>query len=68
MTEYVNGFQVHVNEIARIKCYDASQLQVNPKEVVEIAMTWENLKELHTRLGEIIEMHTARLEAVRKAN
>lgn len=68
MSEYVNGFQINISEIARIKFLEQSQLQVNTNECIEVAMTYEALKMLHNNLGDVIEQHDAKLANLKKSN
>lgn len=68
MSEYVNGFQINVSDIARIRFMEQSQFDGTTKPVTEVVMQYESLKALHENLGSIIEQHDDKLASLKKSN
>lgn len=68
MSEYANGFQINIAEVARIKFLDQFQLQLNPIEIITIVMHYDTFKTLHQQLGDVIEQHDAKLANLKKSN
>jgi hypothetical protein len=72
MSEYVNGFNININDIARIKFLDDKVQGQFPEEVSEIAMQYLTFKMLYEGMGKVIEAHEAKLrqeaEDKKKAN
>lgn len=68
MSEYVNGFQLNIEEVAKIKFTDKTNSEVNAKLVSEITMTFDCLKMLSHHLSSIIEQHSEKLDYLKKTN
>jgi hypothetical protein len=72
MSEYVNGFRINVNDIARIEFLDDKAQGKFPEEIVEIAMQFQTFKMLCEGMGKVIAEHEIKLaqaeEDRKKAN
>jgi hypothetical protein len=72
MSEYVNGYNINIVDIVRIKFLDDKAQGVSPELIAEIAMQYLTFKMLHEGMGKVIEAHEAKLrqesEAIAKAN
>ena len=61
---YVNGFNLYLNEIAFIEFRVNSQTANGP--VVNIAVQYDVLKQMHATIGEAIEMHDKKLHELQR--
>lgn len=64
MSVYVNGMQLHLNEIALIEFKENSQ--TGDSSVAKIAMLYPTLKEFHKVIGEAIEQYDKKLHELQR--
>ena len=62
MSEYVNGFRININDIARIEFLDDKTQGKFPEEASEICMQYHTFKMLHEGMGKVIEQHEIKLK------
>lgn len=64
MSQYANGFQIHINEVALLDFRENTQNGNN--SVAMVSLLYPMLKELHKVLGEAIEQHDKKLGEVQR--
>lgn len=65
MSEYANGFQIHLNEVALLDFKENSQ--DGNSSVAKVVMLYPMLKELHKVLGDAIEQHDKKLNELTRS-
>lgn len=62
MSEYVNGWNIAINDMSRITFMEDTGQGVAPTVISKIVMQFETLKMLREALGKVIEQHEANLK------
>lgn len=62
MSIYANGLNININEVAILTFLENVAGQTAP--VVQVAVTYDVLKQLYAGIGSVIEQHDARLGQV----